>query len=236
MRLSLRRRLEPDQTVDSLFSPPDAPPAEPQRPADAAARPARARPRLIAGVDEAGRGPLAGPVSVAAVILNPRRKIDGLDDSKKLSHARREALYPLILERALAWRIEFVEVEEIDRVNIFQATMLGMCRAVVALAPQADLVRIDGNHLPKGLPCRGEALVGGDALEPSIMAASILAKVARDRAMCSLHERFPHYGFDQHKGYPTAAHLAALSQHGPCVHHRRSFTPVRVALENLPLF
>lgn len=203
---------------------------------DAAARPARARPRRIAGVDEAGRGPLAGPVAVAAVILNPRRRIDGLDDSKKLSAARREALYPRILERALAWRIEFIEVEEIDRLNIFQATMLGMHRAVSALAPQADLVRVDGNHLPKGLPCRGEALVGGDALEPAIMAASILAKVARDRAMHALHERYPHYGFDQHKGYPTAVHLAALNRHGPCSQHRRSFAPVRAAGENLPLF
>ncbi|WP_223619337.1 ribonuclease HII [Lysobacter sp. ESA13C] len=197
---------------------------------------ARAKPRLIAGVDEAGRGPLAGPVSVAAVILNPRRRIDGLDDSKKLSEARREALYPLILERALAWRIEFVEVEEIDRINIFQATMTGMRRAVIGLAPVADLVRVDGNHLPQGLPCRGEALIGGDATEPAIMAASILAKVARDRMMRSLHERYPQYGFDQHKGYSTAAHLAALSAHGPCPHHRRSFAPVRTAYENLSLF
>ncbi|WP_057919992.1 ribonuclease HII [Lysobacter antibioticus] len=196
----------------------------------------RAKPRLIAGVDEAGRGPLAGPVSVAAVILNPRRRIDGLDDSKKLSEARREALYPLILERALAWRIEFVEVEEIDRINIFQATMTGMRRAVIGLAPVADLVRVDGNHLPQGLPCRGEALIGGDATEPAIMAASILAKVARDRMMRSLHQRYPQYGFDQHKGYSTAAHLAALSAHGPCPHHRRSFAPVRTAYKNLSLF
>jgi ribonuclease HII len=210
--------------VDSLIAPDPAPP-----------RP-RAKPRLIAGVDEAGRGPLAGPVSVAAVILNPRRRIDGLDDSKKLSEPKREALYALIVERALAWRIEFVEVEEIDRVNIFQATMLGMRRAVQALAPQAEFVRVDGNHLPKGLPCGGEALIGGDALEPSIMAASILAKVARDRMMRTLHESFPHYGFDQHKGYSTPSHLAALNQHGPCPHHRRSFAPVRIAEQTLSLF
>ena len=196
----------------------------------------RARPRRIAGVDEAGRGPLAGPVAVAAVILNPRRRIDGLDDSKKLTEARREALFPLIQERALAWRIEFVEVEEIDRINIFQATMTGMRRAVLALDPSADLVRVDGNHLPAGLPCRGEALIGGDALEPSIMAASILAKVARDRMMRGLHQQYPHYGFDQHKGYSTAAHLAALTAHGPCPQHRRSFAPVRIAEDQLVLF
>ena len=196
----------------------------------------RAKPRLIAGVDEAGRGPLAGPVAVAAVILNPRRRIEGLDDSKKLTETRREALFPLIQERALAWRIEFVEVEEIDRINIFQATMTGMRRAVLALDPGVDLVRVDGNRLPSGLPCAAQALVGGDALEPSIMAASILAKVARDRIMRGLHEQYPHYGFDQHKGYSTAAHLAALNAHGPCPQHRRSFAPVRIAEGQLALF
>jgi len=206
-------------------------------PTDAPAPPRpRAKPRLIAGVDEAGRGPLAGPVAVAAVILNPRRRIDGLDDSKKLTEARREALFPLIQERALAWRIEFVEVEEIDRINIFQATMTGMRRALLALAPQADLARVDGNHLPKGLPCRGEALIGGDAIEPSIMAASILAKVARDRLMQQLHQSWPQYGFDRHKGYSTAAHLTALRTHGPCPQHRRSFAPVRIEAEQRSLF
>ncbi|RNF81715.1 ribonuclease HII [Montanilutibacter psychrotolerans] len=184
----------------------------------------------VAGVDEAGRGPLAGPVTVAAVILDPARPIDGLNDSKKLSEPRREALYPLIVERALAWRIEFVEPAEIDELNILQATMVGMRRAVAALAPAAQLARIDGNRVPQGLPCRGEALVGGDAIEPAIMAASILAKVARDRAMLALHTQFPLYRFDLHKGYPTAAHMAALVEHGPCVHHRRSFAPVRLAL------
>jgi len=185
---------------------------------------------LIAGVDEAGRGPLAGPVSVAAVILDPARPIAGLDDSKKLSEARREALYPQIVERALAWRIEFVEADEIDRLNILQATLEGMRRAVAALQPAAVLARIDGNKVPKGMPCPAEAIVGGDAIEPAIMAASILAKVARDRAMLALHERFPAYRFDRHKGYPTPAHLAALAEHGPCPQHRRSFAPVRTLL------
>jgi len=184
----------------------------------------------MAGVDEAGRGPLAGPVAVAAVILDPARRIDGLDDSKKLSHVQREALYPLIVERALAFHIEMVAVEEIDRLNILHATLEGMRRCVVALGPQVELVRVDGNTLPRGLPCMAEAIVGGDALEPAISAASILAKVARDRLMCRLHQDHPHYGFDAHKGYPTPAHLAALVRHGPCVHHRRSFAPVREAL------
>ncbi len=184
----------------------------------------------VAGVDEAGRGPLAGPVAVAAVILDPARRIDGLDDSKKLSPAQREALYPQIVERALAFHIEMVAVEEIDRLNILHATLEGMRRCVVALGPQVQLVRIDGNTLPRALPCMAEAIVGGDALEPAISAASILAKVARDRLMCRLHEEHPHYGFDVHKGYPTPAHLAALARHGPCPHHRRSFAPVRAAL------
>jgi ribonuclease HII len=184
----------------------------------------------IAGVDEAGRGPLAGPVSVAAVILDPERPIEGLDDSKKLSEARREALYPLIIERALAWRIEFVESDEIDRLNILQATLVGMRRALEGLSPPADAARIDGNRLPQGLPCPAEALVGGDAIEPAIMAASILAKVARDRRMVELHLRYPQYGFDRHKGYPSPMHLAALAEHGPCPDHRRSYEPVRALL------
>lgn len=180
----------------------------------------------IAGVDEAGRGPLAGPVVVAAVILHPKRPIDGLDDSKKLTEKRREALYPQILERALAWHVEFVDVDEIDRINIFQATMVGMARAVQALAPAAERVLIDGNRLPRGLTCPARAIVGGDGIEQSIMAASILAKVARDRAMVEMHTHFPDYGFDRHKGYGAPIHLAALLAHGPCVHHRRSFAPV----------
>lgn len=186
---------------------------------------------LIAGVDEAGRGPLAGPVTVAAVILDPKRQIRGLNDSKQLSEADREKLYPRIIERAIAWRIEFIEREEIDRLNIFQATMEGMRRAVSALAPAADLARIDGNRIPPRLPCPAEALIGGDRLDRAIMAASILAKVARDRTMVQLHEHFPEYGFARHKGYSTPEHLSALQRHGPCEHHRRSFAPVREALE-----
>jgi ribonuclease HII len=192
---------------------------------------ARTRPLRIAGVDEAGRGPLAGPVTAAAVILDPARPIDGLDDSKKLGEAAREALYPLIVERALAWRIEFVEREDIDRLNILQATLTGMRRALEGLSPAADFARVDGNRLPTALPCAAEAIVGGDAIEPSIMAASILAKVARDRRMREVHALHPQYGFDRHKGYPSPAHLAALMTHGPCPEHRRSYAPVRAACE-----
>ncbi len=186
---------------------------------------------LIAGVDEAGRGPLAGPVVVAAVILDPARPIEGLNDSKKLTEKRREALFPLIIERALAHRIEFVEPNEIDELNILQATLTGMQRALCALTPAAQFARIDGNRLPRNLPCAAEAIVGGDALDPAIMAASILAKVSRDRMMVALHAEYPQYGFDQHKGYPAPSHLAALQQHGPCPHHRRSYAPVMRALE-----
>ncbi|MBP6796463.1 MAG: ribonuclease HII [Luteimonas sp.] len=185
---------------------------------------------LVAGVDEAGRGPLAGPVVVAAVILDPARPIDGLDDSKKLSEKRRDALFVLIVERARAWRIEFVDRDEIDTLNILQATLVGMSRALCALSPAAQFARIDGNRLPRDLPCAAEAVIGGDALDPAIMAASILAKVARDRAMVELHAQFPQYGFDRHKGYPSPLHLAALREHGPCAQHRRSFAPVAHAL------
>ena len=185
---------------------------------------------LVAGVDEAGRGPLAGPVVVAAVILDPARPIAGLDDSKKLSEKRREALYPLIIERACAWHIEFVDRDEIDSLNILQATLVGMHRALCALSPAAQFARIDGNCLPRDLPCPAEAVIGGDALDPAIMAASILAKVARDRAMVELHTRYPMYGFDRHKGYPSPLHLAALREHGPCPQHRYSFAPVALSL------
>ena len=191
------------------------------------------RPVLVAGVDEAGRGPLAGPVAVAAVVFDPARtRINGLDDSKQLNAARREVLYGRIVERALAWCVVLVEAEEIDRINIYQATMLGMRRAVEGVAHVAGVARIDGNSLPKGLPCRAEALVGGDRLDRAIMAASIIAKVTRDRLMVSMHDEFPLYGFAIHKGYATPAHLAALAAHGPCPQHRQSFSPVREALRH----
>jgi ribonuclease HII len=191
---------------------------------------------FVAGVDEAGRGPLAGPLAVAAVILDRDRPIVGLNDSKKLSEARREALFPLIIERALAFCVVLIEPDEIDRLNIFQATMAGMSRAVAGLKPAAHEALIDGNKLPKDLPCRGRAIVGGDALEPAISAASILAKVSRDRLMVALDAVHPGYGFAVHKGYPTPVHLTALQQLGPCVQHRRSFAPVRRLLDQVTLF
>ena len=209
---------------------------------------ASARSIFIAGVDEAGRGPLAGPravpcaagvagpLAVAAVILDPARPIAGLNDSKQLSEAKREALYPLIIERALAYCIVLIERDEIDRLNIFQATMAGMSRAVAGLVPVAHEALIDGNQLPKDLPCPGRAIVGGDALEPAISAASILAKVSRDRVMVTLDGVHPGYGFAMHKGYATPAHLAALQQLGPCAQHRRSFAPVRLLLDQAQLF
>jgi ribonuclease HII len=191
---------------------------------------------LIAGVDEAGRGPLAGPVVVAAVILDPARPIRGLNDSKKLSEAKREALYPLIIERALAHCVVMVGREEIDQVNIFQATMLGMSRAVAGLGLCPQHALIDGNKVPKDLCCPGRAIIGGDALEPAISAASILAKVQRDRWMVALETQHPGYGFAQHKGYPTPGHLAALKALGPCAQHRHSFEPVRQLLDQYTLF
>ena len=197
---------------------------------------ANARSIFIAGVDEAGRGPLAGPLAVAAVILDPARPIVGLNDSKQLSEAKREALYPLIIERALAYCIVLIERDEIDRLNIFQATMAGMSRAVAGLVPVAREALVDGNQLPKDLPCPGGAIVGGDALEPAISAASILAKVSRDRVMVSLDGVHPGYGFAAHKGSATPAHLAALQQLGPCAQHRRSFAPVRLLLDQGRLF
>lgn len=191
---------------------------------------------LVAGVDEAGRGPLAGPLAVAAVILNPAWPITGLDDSKKLSEKKRDVLYPQIIEHALAYCIVLIEPEEIDRINIFQATMSGMSRAVAGLSPAAHVALIDGNQLPKDLPCRGRAIVGGDALEPAISAASILAKVTRDRLLIKMDATYPGYGFATHKGYGTAQHLAALQSLGPCPQHRRSFAPLRVMLEQGVLF
>jgi len=181
----------------------------------------------VAGVDEAGRGPLAGPVVCAAVILDPRRPIAGLNDSKALTEHSRERLFPIIQQASLAWHIEFVEREEIDTLNILWATMEGMRRAICAITPSATRALIDGDRVPPGLPCPALALVGGDGLEPSIMAASILAKVSRDRHMLALHGRYPGYGFERNKGYPTAEHLASLERLGPCPEHRRSFAPVR---------
>ena len=186
---------------------------------------------VIAGVDEAGRGPLAGPLVVAAVILDPTRPIVGLGDSKALSERQREALFPQIQAQATAFCIRVIEASQIDQLNIFQATMLGMREAVLGLSVAPKRARIDGNKIPPGLPCAAEAWVKGDARDAAIGAASILAKVTRDRLMLALHDRWPMYGFDQHKGYPTAAHLTALQEHGPCPEHRRSYAPVRQVLE-----
>ena len=185
-------------------------------------------PVLEAGVDEAGRGPLAGPVVVAAVILPSRYELDSLDDSKRLSAVKRERLAPLIKAQAIAYQVEFVEVDEIDRVNILQATMNGMQRAVEKLRPAPHRVMIDGNRAPP-LSCEVETVIGGDRLIASISAASVLAKVYRDRLMQTMHHLYPDYGFDQHKGYPTPQHLERLRRLGPCPIHRRSFAPVRAA-------
>jgi ribonuclease HII len=212
---------------------------EAQQVAPAAATPApaapapwprgRKEPRLTAGVDEAGRGPLAGPLVVAAVILDPARRIDGIADSKQLTEADRESLYAKITRRALAWSVVVVEVDEIDRINIFQATMAGMQRALCALATAPELALIDGNQLPRALPCPARAIIGGDGTRLAIGAASILAKVTRDRMMQQLDPCHPAYGFARHKGYSTPEHLDALRRHGPCAIHRRSFAPVREA-------
>src|SRR4051812_15336397 len=186
---------------------------------------------VVCGVDEAGRGPLAGPVYAAAVILDPARRINGLADSKVLAPERREVLAARIKERAIAWSVAAASVEEIDRLNIFQAAMLAMRRAVEALGVAAEEAWIDGNHCPTGLPCRAKAFVDGDAKHKPISAASILAKTARDAEMRTLHQRYPHYGFQQHKGYATAEHLDALGRLGPCDIHRRSFYPIGVFYE-----
>jgi ribonuclease HII len=188
-------------------------------------------PRYVAGVDEAGRGPLVGPVVCAAVILKPRHRLRGLDDSKALCEEEREYLFPRIQRAALCWQVVFVERAEIDALNILWATMEGMRRAVCAMAPAATRVLVDGDRVPPGLPCPARALVGGDAREPAIMAASILAKVSRDRHMRALCARYPGYGFSRHKGYSTPEHLEALQRLGPCEEHRRSFAPVRERLQ-----
>jgi ribonuclease HII len=180
---------------------------------------------LVCGVDEAGRGPLAGPVVAAAVILDPARPIAGLNDSKKLSAKRREFLAVEIRAKALAWAVAEASVEEIDRINILQASLLAMQRAVDGLATRPSHALIDGNRCPK-LACTSEAIIGGDGKVASIAAASILAKTVRDAGMLELHTRYPQYGFDRHMGYPTAAHLKALREHGVTPIHRRSYAPV----------
>jgi len=185
---------------------------------------------LIAGVDEAGRGPLAGPVYAAAVILHPSRTIVGLDDSKKLSARVRERLAETIKERALAWAIASSSVAEIDALNILQASLLAMRRAVEALHAVPAGILVDGLHCPT-VRMQATAIVRGDATVPSIAAASILAKTARDDEMRRLHAIYPEFGLDRHKGYPTAAHLAALRRHGPSVIHRCGFAPVRELLD-----
>ena len=187
-------------------------------------------PGLVAGVDEAGRGPLAGPVVAAAVILDPARPIAGLADSKALAAARREVLFAQIQAQALCYCIAQASREEIDAINILQATLLAMRRAVEGLRVTPARVLVDGNRLPQ-LAMPAEAIVKGDAKVAAISAASILAKVTRDRWCAQLHSRFPQYGFERHKGYGTAEHLAALAEHGACAEHRRSFAPVARVLE-----
>lgn len=186
--------------------------------------------QFVAGVDEVGRGPLCGAVVAAAVILDPSRPIEGLADSKKLSETRREQLYDIICERALAWSLGRAEVEEIDQLNILHATMLAMQRAVNGLVPAPSHALIDGNRCPT-LPCSAEAVIQGDSKVASISAASIIAKVSRDREMVELDRIYPGYGIALHKGYPTPAHLEALARLGATPIHRRSFGPVRRILE-----
>ncbi|MEH8046130.1 ribonuclease HII [Gallibacterium anatis] len=183
--------------------------------------------KLIAGVDEVGRGPLVGAVVTAAVILDPERPITGLADSKKLSEKKRLLLAEEIKEKALAWSLGRAEATEIDQLNILQATMLAMCRAVQGLHIQPDFVLIDGNRVPAALNIAAQAVVKGDSLVAEISAASILAKVARDQEMLLLHQKYPQYGFDRHKGYPTKLHLEMLEKYGILAEHRQSFAPVK---------
>ncbi len=186
---------------------------------------------LIAGIDEAGRGPLAGPVMAAAVILDPARPIAGLADSKILGATRREQLAVEIRAQALAWALGRAEAAEIDQINILQATLLAMQRAVATLGIAPDHALVDGNRCPT-LACSCQAIIKGDVTEPAISAASILAKTARDAELRQLDARYPQYGFARHKGYPTAAHHEALRRYGPCPEHRRSFAPVAAALQS----
>lgn len=184
---------------------------------------------ILAGVDEVGRGPLAGPVVAAAVVLPDVYELAGLTDSKKLTPRKREILSDLIKQQALDWALGRCEVDEIDRINIFQAALLAMKRAVESLSSMPDMSLIDGRFAPQ-LPCSTKTIVKGDLSEPSISAASIVAKVARDREMLRLHATYPGYGFDRNKGYPTPLHLEALRNNGACRIHRRSFAPVRAVI------
>jgi len=181
----------------------------------------------VAGIDEAGRGPLAGPVAVAAVILDPENLPRGLDDSKALSLSARERLYEIIIQKALAVSVALASAREIDQINIRQATLQAMSRAAKSLSLMPAHVLVDGRDVPKGLPCTGEAIVKGDAKSFSIAAASIIAKVTRDRLMTRLGQRYQAYGFETHAGYGTKAHLAAIEAHGPCPYHRFSFSPLK---------
>ena len=189
----------------------------------------------VAGVDEAGRGPLVGSVVAAAVILDPNNPIEGLNDSKKLSEKKREMLFVEIQEKALAWAIAEASHTEIDQLNILQASLLAMRRAVEALHIQPQHVLVDGNKIPQGLSMSCEAIVGGDALHAEISAASILAKVTRDRQMVVLDQQHPQFGFAQHKGYPTKMHFAAIAEHGVIDQHRRSYAPIKQALAKINL-
>ena len=208
---------------------PDSPALFPAGPTDRMEKRARRNgAAIVAGVDEAGRGPLAGPVVVAAVVFDGKAP-KGIDDSKKLAAPDRERLCDLILEKAHV-SVVVASRERIDRMNILRASLWGMSRAVAGLPLVPDHVFVDGNMLPPGLPCPAEAVVNGDQLVLSIAAASIVAKVTRDRLMDAIGRAFPSYGFGEHKGYSTAAHVAALKAHGACIHHRRSFMPVRIAL------
>lgn len=187
--------------------------------------------KKIAGADEAGRGPLVGTVVAAAVILDPNNPIEGLNDSKKLTEKKREKLFVEIKEKALAWAIAECSAEEIDNINILQASLLAMRRAVEKLNIQPDHLLVDGNKIPQGLAMSCDAIVGGDAIHPEISAASILAKVTRDHEMIELDVKYPQYGFAKHKGYPTKAHFEAIAKYGVIAEHRRSFGPVRKVIE-----
>ncbi|REG86877.1 ribonuclease HII [Marinomonas pollencensis] len=186
---------------------------------------------LVAGADEAGRGPLAGEVVAAAVILDPKNPVAGLADSKKLTEKKREALFVEIQHKALAYAVASASIEEIDQLNILHASMLAMSRAIQQLPVVAEHALIDGNRVPKDLTCSAEAVVKGDARHAAISAASILAKVTRDREIVKMAQQYPQYGFEKHKGYPTAQHLAAIKQYGITPIHRRTFGPVKKILE-----